>query len=263
MINDKTQEEGVKEDYEKETLSDESPADEKPDDELIQDESSDQEPEVKETEEVIDDSQKEEPSPVEGETIRERALRKEVERLRGVHRKERQEELLNTEEKIEKIETKDVLSKYDQQELANLKEVLSVFADEFGFVRKNELKTSNYQQVADSSLDDFLQAHTEYLPENDKDNALWNSFKEEFSLYKQPENPKDLKRILERVHNSLTGNKSVNRNAVAAQQQKVKQAAHGGTTVVKTSQPKRGSVDSSVRPYLKGFSEEEIDELFT
>lgn len=247
----------------------ESSSEHKPDDdELVEEpekdsddekESSDQ-PEVKEPEPIVDGEKKEEPAPVDSETPREHALRLEVERLKGLRRQERKEDLQAIEQKVEKIEKKDVLSKYDQQELANLKEVMEVFAEEFGFVRKNEFQTQNYRQTADTILDDFLQAHVEYLPENDKDNLLWNRFKEEFSLYKQPDNPRDVKKILDRIHSSITGTgRSLNQNALKAQQEKVKQAAHGGTTIARASSDTKPN--PVMRSILKGFSEEEMKDL--
>ena len=130
MANDETNKE-VKE-IETITLPDSSEGENEDDEELIEedeDKSSVQEPEVKETEEVV--LEKEVPAPVEGETPREHALRLEVERLKGLRRQERKEDLNQVETKIEKIEKKDVLSKYDQTELANLKEVIGVFAEEF------------------------------------------------------------------------------------------------------------------------------------
>lgn len=262
MLNDKTQEVDEVKDIEVVTPSESSTEDENQDDEFIKEEtpeeSSDQDPEVKETEEVI----LKEPKPVDGETPREHALRLEVERLKGLRRQERKEDLNQVETKIEKIEKKDVLSKYDQTELANLKEVLGVFADEFGFVRKNELQTSTYQQTSDFILDDFLQSHPEYLPENDKDNILWDRFKQEYSIYKQPENAKDVKKILERVQSTISGGKSVNIAAINAQQAKIKQAAHGGTTIGKSSHS-RTQLDPKIKSGLKGFTEEEMNELFT
>lgn len=227
-----------------------------PQEEEIEEEQEKQEEEVEEEKE-----EEKEPNPVEGETPRERALRKEVENLRKKNRDLRGEELFDKKEPEKKVEVSKILEKYKKEDLDSFKEVFEAMADEYGFVKKDEFQKTTYEQSADTILNSFLEKHQEYLPENDKDNVLWNSFKDEFSLYKRPENPRDLLKLFNKVHNSISGSK-IDRESIAAKNEKIKQAAHGGTTIPKTHSYKESSVDPSVKSHLKGFTDEELNDLY-
>jgi len=204
-----------------------------------------------------------------GETYREYALRKEVERMKGKMRDIRKEDLVTgASEQISPTQTskpnKEVLSKYDPQELNNLKEVLNVYADELGFVRKDEFKLNNYQQVQATVVDEFLKDHPEYLPENDADNLLWNHLKEEVSLYRVPEDPREYRKILNKAHSSVLGiTPSSEMAKIAAQQEKLKSVSHpsgkGSSSETKTVKP--SGLSPELRSHLKGFDEKELEEL--
>ena len=203
---------------------------------------------------------------IEGETPRERALRLEIERTRGMLRKERTKDLLvPIEAKIDPL-TPDgrqkVLAKYDPEEVKNLSEVFDALAEQMGFVRKDELHQTTFTQRADSILQDFLEEHSEYLPEHDKDGVLWGRFKEEFRLYKQPDDPKDLKKVLNRVHSEIFGIKPAGANPqIQAQREKVKVASHAGAPARTTSAESKQNIPGLRTDMLKGFSEEELKEI--
>ena len=213
------------------------------------------------------DEPKIEPKEVDGETPRERALRKEVERLKGIRRAERGSEIFKSESKVEEKQPDDVdqiLERYDQAELKNLEEVIDVLAKKKGGVRNDELRATSYQQTATDILDQFLAEHSEYLPENDNDNLLWNQFKAEFSLYKSPENPREYKRIFNKVHKEIFGLRQlVDDPQLKAKDEKIKSASHAGvakrTLAGKTPS---STLNPTFKPYLKGFSEEELEEMF-
>ena len=266
---------------EKETPSDssqdEKPAAESEDKETEPD--GEQEPEKKEevrgrgevaVEPKIQD-QKPEPKPVPGETPRERALRLEVERLKSARRKDQAKELLG-DQKIPAQESNqlsqdklDVLKKYDPDELKNLEDVVGVLAEKNGWVRKGDLQKETYNSVANDQLDTFLSEHSEYLPENDPDNTLWDSFKSEFALYKQPENPKEFKRIFNKIHKEIFGiQPQQNLKKIDAAKEKIKVASHVGVSTggSRGSQRVTSQVDPSLKANLKGFTEEELTELF-
>lgn len=255
--------EGSPEPEEKET-PEESSTEEKPDDEV---EEKEELHGRKTVQKEFEDE--EEPKPVEGETPRERALRKEVERVKGLNRQLRGGELLKEvkEDTTQKPEVnpdkKKVLDKYNSQELENLKEVLVVMADDLGFVKKDEFQKTTNQKIASDLLDGFLEKHPMYLPENDPDNVMWNRFKEEFSLYKQPSNPKDFAKIFSKIHKEITGSDSEGQslNKINAQKEKIKVASHSGSSS-KSGKSTNTSSTISGREHLKGFTDEELDEMF-
>lgn len=205
---------------------------------------------------------------VTGETPRERALRLEVTRLRGLGRQERKGDLgikspTGQPAKPElSPERKKTLEKYKPEDLATLKEVFDIMADDMGFVRKDQLGASTYTEKAAEELDKFIDAHPEYLPENDSDNVLWERFKQEYSLYKQPENPKDFKKIFEKVHRDVFGMKPAGENkTINAAKEKIKVASHSGASKP-AQQTQRAKAPTGIRfDMLKGFSEEERAEL--
>ncbi len=236
---------------------------ETPDEEEDVKETEDEEPE-KEDPKPDEEPPVDKPKPVEGETPRERALRLEVQRLKKDRRKDRASELIDeTPKPIEKVEEDlkdDALAKYDQTELKNLEEVVDVIAKKKGWMRKEDQQASQYQEKAADILDDWIEDHEEYSPENDPDDVLWDRFKAEFNQYKKPENPKDLKRIFNRVHKEVFGiEKSGDSSVINAQKEKLK--SHSGTTqTVRKQSP--SSIDSTHRNMLKGFDDKELDELF-
>lgn len=209
------------------------------------------------------------PKPVPGETPREYALRLEVDRLKKERRDTRSKELLGetpaTAKKDIPPEKKKLLEKYKSEDVNTLKEILDVLADDFGFVRKDEYNKTTYEQSAGSELDSFLETHSEYQPENDKDNVLWNAFKTEFEFYRKPENPRDYRKIFAKVHQSIFGinSSSTDLKKVKAEQEKLKHISPAGATPP-NNQPKKSIpvLDPSLGVHLKGFTEEEKKELF-
>jgi len=211
-----------------------------------------------------------EPKPVEGESSREKALRLEVQRIRGVLRKERGEKLFS-DQKVQSPysltpEEEEVLKQYNPDEVQNLEKIIDVIGKKKGWVKKDEFQTSNFQQQSQDILDDWIESsHPEYLPENDKDNILWSSFKESLSMYKIPMNPRGLKKLFDKVHSDVFGIKSgtASSNKINAQKEKIKVASHSGASPSspKTNRREAPSIDPSLGQHLKGFSEEEKKEI--
>ena len=262
-------------DEEKETPTDPS-TDKKPDSKEEDDESSDEED---------DKSDKGEEHLKDGivETPRENALRLEVERLRGKDREKRSDDLFagsKDRQPVKKQELsedkKERLKKYDPKELENLREVLDVMADDLGFVKKDEYQKSSYEKQAKDILNDFLEDHSEYSPEKDKDDVLWNRFQSEYKLYRTPEDPRDLKKLFKKIHNDIVGIKPASDlRKIEAKEEKIKSASHSAShSASKGKSNKRqteevvdrsnSTVDKDLaRQGLKGFSEEEIDDLLS
>lgn len=198
-----------------------------------------------------------EPKPVEGETPREKALRLETSRLKGLLRKERQDELFVKQPTIKSKE--EDLSEYDPDELKRFEKL----AKNLGFAKKDEIVRDSVQDKNNNEFETFIEAHPEYNAENDKDGVLWNRFKTEFLLYNPPQDPKTLRKILNKVHNEIYGvQPAVNLNKINAQQQKLKVASHAGTMGSKASisLPKAPNLNIR-RDMLKGFDEEELKEM--
>jgi hypothetical protein len=194
------------------------------------------------------------------ETPREFALRLEVTRLKRERRGERKESLKFDEPKTEVKE--DVLSKYNSEEIKNLEEIVDVLAQKKGWVRKTDIVQDRFEDIKDSWLDE----HPEYLPEHDKDDILWKALTEEIKMYRSPQNPKELRKILDRAHTSVFGIRpDTALKSVKAQQEKIKVASHAGNQAKSNSTSKQIDLDivQNARQHLKGFSDEEINELLT
>ncbi len=208
------------------------------------------------------------------ETPRERALRLKVERLQGEDRKKKADDLLDkpdipTEKKEISQDKKDRLAKFDAEEVENLREILEVMGDELGFVKKDEHQKSSYETQAKDALEDFLEEHPEYSPENDKGDILWNRFKSEFEQYKKPDSPRGLKKLFKKIHNEVVGIKPASDlRKIEAGKEKIESASHSASKS-KSKNKSEQIVDSSKTTIdretaergLKGFSKEEMDDL--
>jgi hypothetical protein len=237
-----------------------------------------------ETPESEEDKGVVEPSPEESEdeikrlpneTPREYALRLEVTRLKRGNREKRAKDLLG-EVKTDKPsgitdaqyndlseDEKKLLSQYDATELNTLEKILGVLAKKHGWVKRDELKSSTQERESNDILDTFLLGHPEYLPENDKDNVLWDRFKSEFHLYKIPENSRDLKKIFNKIHSDIFGVKSDDGlRKIDAQKEKLKVVSHSGGSATRGSSSTEGvRLNPEQKAHLKGFSEKDLEEL--
>lgn len=210
---------------------------------------------------------------VEGESPATRALRAELMKVKSQLRKERSEEVFAGQHPAPQPKRgelsdadKEVLGKYKPEEIGALKEVLPVLAREMGYVRADDLAGQSYADKAQETLDSFLEKHPEYLPENDTGGTLWNAFKAEYGLYKQPSNPKEFAKIFDRIHRDVFGIKPAGPlPKVQAQQEKTKVASHAGASSTATASRERvGKPAASTfrTDALKGFTDEEKAEMF-
>lgn len=207
------------------------------------------------------------------ETNREFALRIENARLRGEIRGKQGQEILTPSPQQPAIkkeltpDKKKILDQYQPEEVEKARQFFEVVAEDMGFVKKDQIGAFQYQEKATEVLDGFLEKHPEYLPQNDQGGVLWNTFKGEFGLYRPAQSPKELNRILEKVHKEVFGIKpaaALKTNAAA--RKNVEVASHGSAS---RPAPSREGVRRSATPaaqglrtdMLKGFSEEEIAEF--
>jgi len=225
--------------------------------------------------ESSEDDSEDEIKRLDNETPREYALRLEVTRLKRGNREKRTKDLLG-EEKQEKPpgvtktqfeelseDEKSLLGQYDPNELSTFEKILDVLAKKHGWVKKKDLASTTKSRISDDILDDFLQGHPEYLPENDKDDVLWNSFKSEFQLYKIPDNPKDLKIIFKKIHRHIFGVKPEDGlKKIGAQKEKLKVVSHSGGSATRGQSSSKGTnLTTEQKSHLKGFTEEELEEM--
>lgn len=210
------------------------------------------------------------PKPVPGETPRERALREELVKARKNARQAQGSELAignrgaapaaTTEKKELSPEQQAILAKYKPAEIQSLREVLPAIAAELGFVRVDQLSAQHYNERAESELDTFLEAHPEYLQENDPEGVLWGKFKGEFAQYKPPANPKDYRKLFNRIHTEIFGIKPAgDHGTITAAQRKITVASHAGASgPTRTTPIRTRTAPSGLRlDMLKGFSEDE------
>jgi hypothetical protein len=245
------------EDEEKETPP-ESSEEEKP-------EASPEEPETPEESEVEEPEEEPaetpeiipEPKPVEGETPRERALRLELTRVKGIVRDQKRDELFVKKSADSKPENEE-LAKYDPEQVKNFEKI----AKTLGFAKRDEILSQTSQERLDDTFNEFMESHTEYAPENDKDGILWNQFRSEFQLYNPSKDPKTLKKILNKVHNDVYGvQPAKNLNKINASKEKIKVASHTGASAGKETRARTQAPSGLRVEGMKGFSEAEIKEL--
>lgn len=237
-----------------------------------------EEKEEAETEEVEAEAPKEEtkeekpaPKEVEGETPREKALRLEVERLKSERREERKKDLLGETKDVNLAqptdlspEKKKLLEKYSPEDIARFEEVFEVIAEKKGFVDKNQFHKATYENTANSVFNQFMDEHPEYSEEKDPDGTMWKQLKNEFGMYKMPTNPTDIRKVLNRAHATVFGVKPASDlKEIKAKTEKIKVASHSGATpkekVVSSSNK---TLDPSLKGAMKGFTDEELSELF-
>jgi hypothetical protein len=249
---------------------------EKPEAEAVDESEEEKKPEITAPAEV--EGEVKEPKEVPGETPREKALRLETGRVKALLRKERGKKLLG-DVQIEtpatelSAEEKKVLEGFDPEQVANQEKLFTVLAKKHGYIRKDEFSKQTYTESAQTILDEFLEQHEEYSADKDPDGVLWKQFKEEYGLYQKPANPRDFKKIFNRIHNGIFGITTTPKQTpgqIAAKQEKVKVASAGGGAAKPGRLSDKRTAPTSANPELskvarsgglKGFTEEEIAEL--
>lgn len=96
-------------------------------------------------------------------------------------------------------EETDDLSDIDSETL----KVLDRYTRSKGLVPKSELQKMSYQERHKSAEESFYEKHSEYLPENDKDDTLYNSLKKELTFFATPSDPKLIPKLFEKAHESV------------------------------------------------------------
>lgn len=207
------------------------------------------------------------PAPVEGETPREKALRLEVARLRGLNRKSQVEDLANGIQKqgpSSGDEYQVLRDKgYSEEEIANMETAIDLIASKKGYVRADK----TYAQTVQDTVDIFLDEHSEYKPSADVDDVRWNLFQsylKDGTYNLSGKTPKQLKTIFEKVDADVKrdlGEVVVKTNPaqVAAARHKIGVVSHsGGTKSQPEAKPKINPTEvGGIK--LKGFDPEDFE----
>lgn len=213
------------------------------------------------------------PKPVEGETDRERALRLEVQRLKGLRRKEAITDITGEAKETRQPQAvSDRMAKlretYSDEEIRNMEEAIDVLAESKGYVKAS----ATYQQTVNDVVDSFVEANPEFKPENDPEDVRWQRFE---SILKSGtynlagKNPKQLTEIFKKVKRDVDEElgdptpvakaKAVETEVRkdAAQNHKIKSVSHSGGTKSAPAK-KTTSIDPSVRKMFQGFDDEDL-----
>lgn len=214
--------------------------------------------------EAVIEPSKTEPAPVEGESTREKALRLEIARVKGLLRVKSISDLVEGAKEVPVKE--DHLARlknlgYSDDEIAKASELVDVLATSKGYVKAEH----TYQTVVQDTVDAFLESNPEYTPVNDKDDLRWGRFQEilKSGIYNlSGKTSKQLRSIFDRVNEDIVdefGESVQTTDAAkrAAQQQKIRSISHsGGTKVVQT--PTKTVIAPEVRSIFKGFEDDDL-----
>lgn len=135
-----------------------------------------------------------------------------------------------------------------------------------GYVQKGEIQATSYKEKINSLKDQWLERHPEYKPENDPEDKRWNALNSEMNFFKPPTKPEDILKLLDRADAVVSPKKSIptkSSAAVTASQEKIKVSSKGtaGGASTKTSKPE--SSLKGLKGHMKGFTDEEIDEILS
>lgn len=232
----------------------------------------DSEPEGDETDDALSHQTKK-PALVPGETARERALRAEVARLRGLNRKKSVSDMVE-EPREAAPQSPDVRNKlkelgYSDDEIEKAETLIDTIASSQGYVKQSQ----NYQGTVNEEVDAFINANPEYKPANDLDDLRWDTFQRHLKsgLYNiNGKTREQLQTIFKKVKadvDSELGEPETQRRAKAdeseerkkaAQQQKIKSVSHSGGTKAASEKSKK-TIDPNVRKMFKGFDDEDLE----
>jgi len=146
--------------------------------------------------------------------------------------------------------------------------ILDAWAKQKGYVPESKLKETNYKSEQKYQVDQFMDKHPEYKPENDTGDIKWSKLAGEINTYyRMPTDPRQISNLLERVHNHLNPatEKDVEKKALA-KIQKNKTAALGGSgsgAAKAESKSGKAKLSKEVINHMKrgGYSDEDIAEL--
>lgn len=158
----------------------------------------------------------------------------------------------------------DVLKDTAPEDVALIEKVLKAK----GYVRKDELAASTFQEKLSSVELSWLEQNPEFKQENDPEDEKWNQVRSYVSrLGMRPTKPDDVREILDIARERLFGKKTAplpekSLHSVAAKKQNIAVGAKTSSGGSSPAKPVSKSNDISVlKSVLKDFSDEELEEL--
>lgn len=150
--------------------------------------------------------------------------------------------------------------------------VIQKVVEKLGFVKadtlKSELTATSWKGGIKANQDAWLEAHPEYKPENDKDDANWNALQGVLKDHglTLPGDPKKLGKLLDYAHSIVKPTPislpKKSRAAIESKRAKVKAAGEGAKGGGTVSPAKTKSVSQVVKDNVEGFTDEEMEEYF-
>jgi hypothetical protein len=125
-----------------------------------------------------------------------------------------------------------------------------------------------YKTAIESAKDEWLAAHPEYLPENDPDDKNWGALHQTvLGYFKMPENPKDIKKVLDAAHKIVKPFAELpvkSRAEVNAAKEKITISSKGAGGGAKP-EPIKSAGSYQIADVLKhtDFTEDEARDLFS
>lgn len=153
-------------------------------------------------------------------------------------------------------------------------ELVQKIAKSLGLVDRSEIQAlerdsvaKSYESVKQEKVNEFVKKHAQfYHPTSKNGDDNWQKVLDGFSVYKMPEDPSKIATILERVHTDLFGGVATPAGKVLAQAKinELGRSAGGGGGAASSEVRKKENVGIPpvARKILKGFSEEDFQEMF-
>ena len=201
---------------------------------------------------VVDTSELEKDKAITGLQEERVKLLKEISELRGTRRELKQEQLQKVEAHLDEL--KDV----NPDDAAIIDRVLRAK----GYVTKDEASKMFYQAVQQEELAKFLDKYPEYKPENDLNDVNWSAFNREIAHFKLPNDPHQIREVLERAHRLVPRVPKVQSGqSIPAKVRAVQTASVGSGGTQRSSS--HGKLDPEKLAHLRagGWSEEEIKNI--
>jgi hypothetical protein len=199
--------------------------------------------------------------PVEGETPRERALRIQIQELREKVRA-KDEIIKISPTPISNEEYEKLKEVYNDDELDKFEKLFDVIGRKKGYVKAEEIYTKDGNDV----LEQFIEKHPEYKPENDPDDVRWNTFKRILTndYNRAGKQPKELARLFDKVNRDVleefgeSAKTIIKPNERNAEILKVKSVSHAGGTKTEIAKKSNAPTDPTVRKMFKDFDDEDF-----
>lgn len=178
-------------------------------------------------------------------------LLKEISELRGQRREIKKVELQTVQKQI------DDLKDLHPEDITVIDRVLKAK----GYMSKEEVNHMFYETVKDEELNKFLDKYPEYKPENDPNDINWNTLQKELGFYRMPENPRQVREVLERAHKAIA--KVPSERSLPAQKRQIEVASTGGGGTQRSSPSRNANPTLShlMETHMQGWSPEEIKKL--